>query len=71
MLIRSIETFLHRHAIAPTLFGREAAQDPRLVSDLRGGREPRSALDQRLRGFMEGFEFAQRCSPKRENTDAH
>ena len=60
MLIRSVEQFLRRHAMSPTMFGREAAQDPRLVTDLRSGREPRSPLDQRLRGFMEGFEFAHR-----------
>ncbi|MBL8655961.1 MAG: hypothetical protein JNJ92_01220 [Altererythrobacter sp.] len=58
MLIRSVETFLRRHAMSPTMFGREAAQDARLVADMRNGREPRSPLDQRLRGFMEGFDFA-------------
>ena len=41
MLIRSVETFLRRHAISPTMLGREAAQDPRLVLDMRHGRTPR------------------------------
>lgn len=68
MLIRSVETFLRRHAMSPTMFGREAAQDPRLVADLRSGREPRSPLDQRLRGFMEGFEFARRHTPDHDDT---
>ncbi len=62
MLIRSVEQFLRRHAMSPTMFGREAAQDPRLVIDMRTGREPRSPLDQRLRGFMDGFDFARRCA---------
>lgn len=69
MLIRSIESFLRRHAIPPSQFGREAAQDPRLVADMRCGREPRSPLDQRVRGFMEGFEFARRHASQ-ETTDA-
>ena len=69
MLIRSVETFLRRNAMSPTMFGREAAQDPRLVVDMRNGREPRSPLDHRLRGWMDGFEFAQRHLPQ-ETHDA-
>lgn len=67
MLINSVETFLARHAMTPTHFGRSAAQDPRLVSDLRGGRAPRPLLDQRLRGFMAGYELARKTHPE----DAH
>ena len=59
MLIRSIETFLARYGMSASQFGRDAAQDPRLVTDLRAGRAPRPPLDQRLRGFMDGFELAQ------------
>ena len=59
MLIRSVETFLTRHGMSATQFGRDAADDPRLVSDMRAGRAPRPPLDQRLRGFMAGFELAQ------------
>lgn len=58
MLIQAVETFLARHAMSPSQFGRDAADDPRLVADMRAGREPRPALDQRLRGFMAGFELA-------------
>lgn len=58
MLIANVETFLRRHRMAPTLFGRHAAQDPRLVKDLRAGRAPRAPLDQRVRGFMDGYELA-------------
>ena len=59
MLIRSIEKFLSHHDMPPTKFGRLAAQDPRFVLDLRMGREPRSATEARIRGFMSGFEAAQ------------
>ena len=68
MLIRSVEQFLHRHAMSPTQFGRAAAHDPRLVGDMRDGRSVRPPLDQRLRGFMEGFDFA--TTRQQENSDA-
>lgn len=67
MLINSVENFLARHRMAPTQFGRSAAQDPRLVADLRGSREPRPLLDQRLRGFMAGYELAKQTHG--ENAD--
>ena len=58
MLVRSVETFLRRHSMAATKFGRLAAHDPRFVLDLRLGREPRDRTEQRIRGFMAGFEAA-------------
>lgn len=75
MLIATIESFLRRHAISASMFGRLAAQDPRLVTDLRAGRAPRSPLDQRVRGFMDGFDCARRDSsshpaPRQETPDA-
>ena len=57
MLIHSVENFLLRHAMSPTVFGRLAVQDPRLVLDLRKGRAPRPPMDQRVRGFMAGYEI--------------
>lgn len=57
MLIHSINQFLSRHEMAPTVFGRCAAQDPRLVSDLRNGREPRGTMEARCRAFMTGYEL--------------
>ncbi|MDG5750745.1 hypothetical protein P8R33_06495 [Qipengyuania sp. XHP0211] len=62
MLIRSIEKFLRQHEMAATKFGRLAAHDPRFVLDLRLGREPRDRTEQRIRGFMAGFEAAQDTS---------
>lgn len=39
-LLRSVERFLRQTGMAPTRFGRSAVRDPRLVFDLRNGREP-------------------------------
>jgi len=55
MLIRDIERFLNRTGLAPTTFGRLAACDPRLVFDLRNGREPREAMQARVEHFMNTF----------------
>ena len=37
-LLHRIEAFLAESRMPPSVFGRAAAHDPRLVSDLRGGR---------------------------------
>ncbi|MBB3860578.1 hypothetical protein GGQ88_001844 [Novosphingobium hassiacum] len=55
MLIRKIEKFLSSTGMPVTKFGRLAAQDPRLVGDLRNGREPRTAMVQRVEHFMNEF----------------
>lgn len=51
-LLRRITQFLNESQLPPTLFGRMAVGDPRLVSDLRGGRECGAALTQRVEHFM-------------------
>ena len=66
MLLRKVEKFLRRHRMAPTTFGRLAARDPRFVLDLRMGREPRDRTEQRIRGFMAGFEAARDTAPTQE-----
>ena len=48
-----IEGFLKRSGMRPTRFGRLAARDPRLVFDVRHGRELRPPLIQRVRAFIE------------------
>ena len=50
---RDIEIFLRRHDMPPTKFGRLAARDPRLVFDIRLGRELRPPLAERIRAFMD------------------
>ncbi|WP_406568363.1 hypothetical protein [Alterisphingorhabdus coralli] len=39
-----------------TKFGRLAARDPRLVDDMRNGREPRKAMRERIEHFMNRYE---------------
>lgn len=51
-LLRKIEAFLRRNRMTPTRFGREAVRDPRLVFDLRSGREPTSRTVCRIEHFM-------------------
>lgn len=63
MLIRSVEKFLRQYKMPATKFGRLAIQDPRFVLDLRMGREPRDRTEQRIRGFMAGFEAARTVTP--------
>lgn len=55
MLIWKIERFLARTGMPVTKFGRLAASDPRLVGDLRNGREPRTALVSRVEHFMNNY----------------
>ena len=55
MLIREIERFLRQTGLAATTFGRLAAADPRLVFDLRNGREPRKGLRLKVEHFMNTF----------------
>lgn len=52
---QEIEHFLRKHDMPPTLFGRLAARDPRLVFDIRKGRETGANLQNRLRHFMAEF----------------
>lgn len=59
MLInRQIEIFLREQQMPPTKFGRLAARDPRLVLDIRMGREIRPALTLRLQQFMSQYRAA-------------
>lgn len=49
---REIELFLRRTGMRPARFGRLAARDPRLVFDVRAGREMRSMMVRRVREFI-------------------
>jgi hypothetical protein len=51
-LLQRIEAFLIESAMPPSVFGRAAVRDPRLVSDLRDGREPGGQLICRIEHFM-------------------
>lgn len=51
-LLRQIEIFLRETGMAPTRFGRDAVRDPRLVFDMRRGREPSMRMVKRVEHFM-------------------
>jgi len=51
-LLQRVEAFLKESAMPPSVFGRAAVHDPRLVSDLRGGREAGLRVQCRVEHFM-------------------
>jgi hypothetical protein len=52
---RQVEQFLRTNNMTPTKFGRLAVRDPRLVLDMRMGREIRPEMSQKLEYFMDSF----------------
>ena len=52
-LIWHIEKYLRATGMSASLFGRQAAKDPKLVFDLRNGRTPGGSLSRRVSNFME------------------
>jgi hypothetical protein len=52
MLLRSIENFLRCTGMPWTRFGRLVAHDPRLVGDMRNGRNPRADMARRIETFI-------------------
>lgn len=55
-LLRDIEQHLRTTGMSATRFGRNAVRDPRLVLDLRLGRELRPATAQRIRAYLASVE---------------
>ncbi len=47
-----IQRYLRVTGMPPCVFGRRAVNDPRLVGDLRRGREPRAATRRRIEDFI-------------------
>jgi hypothetical protein len=52
---RLVERFLRDQNLPPTKFGRLAARDPRLVLDMRMGREIGSEMEAKLRKFIAAY----------------
>ena len=52
-LIRRIERFLAKADMKPTRFGRETVGDPRLISDIKNGRELRDATIARIQAWLD------------------
>jgi len=55
MLLRLVEKFMREFNVPPTRFGRESVRDPRLVFDLRKGREPGDRIKRRIEHFMNTY----------------
>jgi hypothetical protein len=51
-LLYRIDRFLKESGMPPTLFGRLAVRDPRLVGDLRNGRQPGARMAKNVEHFM-------------------
>ncbi len=58
MLLPRVEKFLRETNMPWTKFGRLATHDPRFVEDLRNGRIPRPATEQRVEHFMNAYREA-------------
>jgi len=56
MVLRQIEAYLRRSGKTATRLGREVANDPRLVFDLRRGRQPGENLRIRIERFLEAMQ---------------
>ena len=57
MLLLRIERHLRHRRMSPSRFGREAVGDPKLVPQLRDGRELRAATVQRIVDYLDGHEL--------------
>lgn len=51
-VLGKIDRYLRKTGMPPTRFGRLAVNDPRLVGDLRNGREPGKRLVARIEAFL-------------------
>ena len=54
-LLIKIDRFLRQTEMPPTKFGRLAVRDPRLVGDLKRGREPGPAMCRRVEQFIASY----------------
>lgn len=54
VLLQTVERFLKDTGTSPTRFGRDVANDPRLVWDMRKGRMPGAAMRSRILARVHG-----------------
>lgn len=54
-MLRVVEKFLRENDIAPTKFGRIVASDPRLVLDMRMGREVRKPMQKKITQYIKSY----------------
>jgi hypothetical protein len=62
-LLHAIEVCLRVSKIPPSRFGRDSVRDPRLVHDLRRGRQPGRRVEQRVRTHIDALMRAATDSP--------
>jgi hypothetical protein len=60
MVLGKIEKFLRNRDMSASRFGRLAVRDPRLVHDLRNGREPGPKMAARIDAFLAAHQEAGR-----------
>ena len=53
-LLIEVDRCIRRTGISATRIGRESVGDPRLVFDMRGGRELRPDTQERVRDYLRG-----------------
>ncbi|MCS6986608.1 MAG: hypothetical protein NZM40_04105 [Sphingomonadaceae bacterium] len=58
-LLFQIESCLKATRVPPSRFGRDAVNDPRIVHDLRRGRQPGQRMQERLRAHIARLMAAQ------------
>ncbi|RVT94047.1 hypothetical protein [Sphingomonas crocodyli] len=51
-LLTTIDRYLKASGVPPTRFGRDAVRDPRLVHDLRRGRQPGARMSARVLAYI-------------------
>ncbi|TZG28859.1 hypothetical protein [Sphingomonas montanisoli] len=51
-LLSTIDRYLKASGVPPTRFGRDAVRDPRLVHDLRRGRQPGTKMSARVLAYI-------------------
>ncbi|MEQ9663756.1 MAG: hypothetical protein RLN87_14570 [Parasphingopyxis sp.] len=61
-LLMEITRFLDSADMAPATFGRRAVNDPRLVFDLKRGREPGKRVSARVRAFIAAYRKGAPCN---------
>lgn len=52
-LLHAVEACLRTYQLPPSRFGRNAVRDPRLVHDLRRGRQPGPSMERRVRAYID------------------
>ena len=68
-ILDRIETFLERHAMPPTSFGRAATGEPQLIKSMKDGRSPSHRVLERVAAFMADYDSANAPAPGATSTD--